>query len=252
LPLLLVLFRKEAQESLPRCSGGIGLAPGKAALILSACRAGDAVGPMADYLLNALVTLFVTVDPAGLGPIFLALTAGLSKAERHQVALRACATATAVLVAFALLGQELLAALGITLAAFRIAGGLLLFWIAFEMVFERRVERKSQTAERALTRPEIRHVAVFPLAVPLMSGPGAISATILLAANAPSRFATVLLIASILAMVAACYAVFRLAGPLDRLLGETGRIVLGRLLGLILSALAVQFVADGVRELLTG
>src|SRR5690606_15486774 len=123
LPLLLVLFRKEAQESLPRCSGGIGLAPGKAALILSACRAGDAGGPMADYLLNALVTLFVTVDPAGLGPIFLALTAGLSKAERHQVALRACATATAVLVAFALLGPELLAALGITLAAFPLAGG---------------------------------------------------------------------------------------------------------------------------------
>src|SRR5580765_8791563 len=119
---------------------------------------------MADYLLHALVTLFVTIDPIGLAPIFMVLTAGFGPVARRQTAVRATVTAAAILIAFALIGEPLIGALGISLAAFRIAGGLLLFVIAFEIVFERRVERKAAAAEKATTGFEDpRHVAIFPL-----------------------------------------------------------------------------------------
>ena len=124
-----------------------------------------------DYLLHALVTLFVTVDPIGLAPMFMVLTAGFGPVARRQAAVRACATAAGVLIAFALIGEPLIGFLGITLASFRIAGGLLLFVIAFEMVFERRIERKAVTAERASGGVEdLRSIAIFPLAIPLTSG----------------------------------------------------------------------------------
>ena len=199
-----------------------------------------------DYLLHALVTLFVTVDPVGLAPMFMVLTAGFGPVARRQTAVRATVTAAVVLIAFAVIGEPLIGFLGISLAAFRIAGGLLLFVIAFEMVFERRIERKAVTAERAGSFEDTRHVAIFPLAIPLTSGPGAISATILLSAQAGGIVGLMVLIAAILAMIAACLAVFLLAGRIERVLGETGRLVVSRLLGVILAALAVQFVADGV------
>ncbi|MCX5515102.1 MarC family transcriptional regulator [Kaistia algarum] len=206
---------------------------------------------MADYWLNALVTLFVTLDPIGLAPIFVGLTRGMTKEQRRQTGFRATLTAAAILFVFALGGQGLLNFLGISLSAFRIAGGLLLFWIAFEMVFERRDKRKQTSADRALgeeamTGEDVRHIAVFPLAIPLISGPGAISATILTASSAPNLLALIGLLVIIAALIGSCLVVFLLAGPLDRALGETGRIVLTRLLGVLLAALSVQFVADGV------
>jgi len=209
-------------------------------------------GNMADYLLNALVTLFVTIDPIGLGPIFLALTRGMSPAVRREVALRASIIAGAVLLVFALVGEGILSVLGISIPAFRIAGGLLLFWIAFEMVFERREERKKQSAEKAVAEDHLgaddaRHIAVFPLAIPLISGPGAISATILLASSAPGATGLVLLLVILALLITACLLVFLVADRLDHVLGETGRSVLTRLLGVLLAALSVQFVADGVQ-----
>ena len=206
---------------------------------------------MGDYLLNALVTLAVTIDPIGLAPIFVALTRGMSGLQRRQTALRATITATAILFAFALGGEKLITFLGISIPAFRIAGGLLLFWIAFEMVFERRDKRKQASADRVIEASvfdadDVRHLAVFPLAIPLISGPGAISATILIASGAPDVLGLAGLLVIIALLVASCLAVFMLAGPLDRALGDTGRIVLTRLLGVLLSALSVQFVADGV------
>ena len=201
---------------------------------------------MRDYLLNAVVTLFVTIDPPGLAPLFMVLTAGRSIAERRAVAIRATLIAAFVLVAFALVGEPLISVLGISLPAFRIAGGLLLFVIAFEMVFGRREERKSETAQTVVERDDIRHVAVFPLAIPLIAGPGAISATILLASQAPDASGTAGLIAIIVLMIGACLVVFLAADRIEKALGETGRIVVSRLLGLILAALSVQFVADGV------
>ena len=201
---------------------------------------------MFDYLLTAIVTLFVTIDPPGLAPIFVVLTAGGTRAERRAIAIRATTIAGAVLIGFALVGESLIGFLGISLPAFRITGGLLLFVIAFEMVFGSRQERKSVAAQTAVERDDLRDVAVFPLAIPLITGPGAISATILLASQAQSFGETAGLLAVIVLLIGSCLAVFLLAHELERVLGETGRIVVSRLLGLILAALAVQFVADGI------
>ncbi len=206
---------------------------------------------MGNFLLNAIVTLFVTVDPIGLVPMFIALTAGMSAAERRAIGMRAATTAAVILIAFALFGAGLLAFLGISLAAFRIAGGLLLFWIAFEMVFELRQKRKVSAVNTA-QGDETSHVAIVPLAIPLISGPGSISATILIAAHAPSYLEVVGLIAVIVLLMAGNFAVFLLATPIDRLLGVTGRLVLSRLLGVILAALSIQFVVDGVTAIAAG
>jgi len=200
-------------------------------------------------LISAFVTLFVTIDPPGLAPLFLGVTAGMTRGERRQIALRASLTAFAILLLFAIAGTAILAVFGITIHSFRIAGGLLLFFIAFEMIFERRHDRHEKSAERAVNADRIRHLAVFPLAIPLIAGPGAISATILLSgtyAEPLERGALILIVAINLALA---WLVFLAAERLDRFLGATGRIVLTRLLGLILAALAVQFVADGVTAL---
>jgi multiple antibiotic resistance protein len=160
--------------------------------------------------------------------------------------------AAGVLVAFALIGEPLIGFLGISLPAFKISGGLLLFAIAFEMIFGLRMERKTSAAQNVANRDETSHVAVFPLAIPLISGPGAISATILLASRAPSALATVMLLVTILLVIGACLAIFMVADRAERLLGETGRIVVSRLLGLLLAALSVQFVADGIMAFVHG
>lgn len=200
-----------------------------------------------DFTTSALVTLLVTLDPPGLAPIFLSLTRGMSPSERRQVAIRACMIAFAIMAFFAVAGDVVLKALGVSLPAFRIAGGLLLFWIAFEMVFERRTERKQQTADTAITQDHIRNVAAFPLAIPLMAGPGALTAMILLAGRAAGDPTMLIALAAICGLVVlACLVTFLLAGPLSRLLGITGNVVLTRLLGVVLAALAVQFVIDGV------
>lgn len=200
---------------------------------------------MLEEAFSAFVTLFVTIDPPGLAPLFLALTVGMTRAERAQVAVRATVTAFAVLLLFAVAGLGILSIFGITIHAFRIAGGVLLFYIAFEMIFERRLDRKEKSAEMAQA-DHIRNIAVFPLAIPLIAGPGAISATILLSvtySDLPGRLILILIVAINLAIA---WIVFIAADRIEKLLGATGRIVLTRLLGLILAALAVQFVADGV------
>lgn len=199
-----------------------------------------------DWLVNAFTTLFVIIDPIGLAPIFLVLTAGMSQGERKAIARRASLTAFVILTTFAIAGTPLLDALGITLPAFRIAGGLLLFWTAAEMIFEKREERKKQTAKRSVTKDDMRKLAVFPLAIPLMAGPGAISATVLLAPSEPNIIAYGFLIGIITLIIAICYVIFIAADKIDPLLGETGRALLGRLLGVLLSALSVQFVVDGI------
>ena len=200
-----------------------------------------------EFLISALVTLLVVVDPVGLVPTFVAITHDLPARSRRSVALRACLIAAAILAGCALAGDWLLRTLSITLPAFRIAGGLLLFSIASEMVFGVRIVRQSQQAEQALEE-HVRNIAAFPLAIPLMAGPGAITATVLLAGRAsgePLRLA--LLLAVIATVLAVCFLVFALATPIARLMGTTANTVLSRLLGVLLAALAVQYVVDGVR-----
>ena len=204
-----------------------------------------------DYLVSTFVTLFVVVDPVGLAPAFVAITHGLPISARRQIAIRASLIAAAILIGAAVIGDWLLARLGISLPAFRIAGGLLLFSIASEMVFGVRIERQSRTAEQALE--DVRHIAAFPLAIPLMAGPGAITATVLLAAQADARPVFLLvLIAIIVVVIGLCLAVFFLASRIGPLLGTTPNVVLSRLLGVLLAALAVQFVIDGIRAVLSG
>src|SRR6478752_5909751 len=200
-----------------------------------------------EFLISALVTLLIVVDPIGLVPSYLAVTHGLPKRARRSVALRAAVIAAAILVGSALVGDWLLRTLSIGLPAFRIAGGLLLFSIASEMVFGVRIERQSRQAEDAIEE-HVRNVAAFPLAIPLMAGPGAITATILLAGRAegdPLRL--IVLLAVIVGGVASCFLVFLAATRISKWLGVTGNVVLTRLLGVILSALSVQFVVDGVK-----
>jgi multiple antibiotic resistance protein len=203
-----------------------------------------------EFLISALVTLAVVVDPVGLVPAFVAITQGLPAKSRRNVALRACLIAAAILAGSALVGDWLLRTLSITLPAFRIAGGLLLFSIASEMVFGVRTVRQSRQAEDALEE-HVRNIAAFPLAIPLMAGPGAITATVLLSGRAggdPLHMGILLGVAA--AVMVLCYVVFLMASHIAKLLGTTANIVLSRLLGVLLAALAVQFVIDGVRTAL--
>jgi multiple antibiotic resistance protein len=203
-----------------------------------------------EFVVSALVTLIVVVDPVGLVPTFIGITHGLPSAARRSVAFRASIIAAIVLIGAALIGEWLLRTLSISLPAFRIAGGLLLFSIASEMVFGLRIQRQSQTAEQAVDE-RVRNIAAFPLAIPLMAGPGAITAPVLLAGRSngdPLKLG--LLIGVIVVIVLICVVAFLLAGHIAKLFGTTGNIVLSRLLGVLLAALAVQFVVDGVRALI--
>ena len=205
-----------------------------------------------EFLISALVTMVVVVDPLGLVPTFVAITHGLPDRARRAVALRACLIAAAILAGSALIGDWLLRTLSIGLPAFRIAGGLLLFSIASEMVFGLRIERQSKQAEEAIEE-HVRNIAAFPLAIPLMAGPGAITASVLLAGRAggdPVHMGV--LLGVVAAVLALCFAVFALAARIAALLGTTANVVLSRLLGVLLAALAVQFVIDGVRAALAG
>jgi multiple antibiotic resistance protein len=205
-----------------------------------------------DFLISALVTLLVVLDPIGLAPTFLAVTHGLPPTARRQVAIRASLIAAYILAGSALIGDRLLTTLSISMPAFRIAGGFLLFSIASEMVFGLRIERQSKTAEQALEE-HVRNIAAFPLGIPLMAGPGAITATVLLAGRADGNWTMLAtLLGVVVLVVAACLGVFLIASRIEKLLGITGNVVLSRLLGVLLAALAVQFVVDGVRALLAG
>lgn len=202
----------------------------------------------ADAMINAFTTLLVTVDPPGLAPLFLAMTQGMSAVQRRQVAVRGSVIAFAILAIFALFGAGILSALGISMGAFRIAGGLMLFAIAFEMIFEKRNERKEKTTDNAITKDHIHNLAVFPLAIPLIAGPGAISATVLIAGTMEGIAGKVQLIGVIGVCLALVLLALSLAERLNRFLGVTGRALLTRLLGVLLAALSVQFVVDGVKS----
>lgn len=201
---------------------------------------------MVQFLVSAFVTLLVVVDPVGLAPTFIGITEGLSASVRRQVAVRAALIAAAILVGAALIGDWLLQMLSISLSAFRIAGGLLLFSIATEMAFGVRMRREGEAAEQAVEE-RARDLAAFPLAIPLMAGPGAITAIVLLVGRAHGNLLLLaLLLAVAVAVAACCLVVFLFAAAISRFLGVTGNMVLARLLGVLLAALAVQYVVDGI------
>jgi len=199
-------------------------------------------------LASAFVTLFVVLDPPGMAPIFLGLTAGMPRETKRKISFEACVIAFAVLAGSALFGLRLLDALGIGLPAFRIAGGLLLFSIAFEMVFDRRQQRRK--VDEAVPAGPDTNIAAFPIAIPMMAGPGAITACVLLATQTGGNWLQLgMLIGIIAVMILVTLAVFEISGLLEKLLGPRGLAVTERLLGVLLAALAVQYVADGVLAL---
>lgn len=199
---------------------------------------------MLDLLVPAFVTLFVIVDPIGLSPLFIALTQGMTEDERRRVGRRALVLSFVLLLAFGLFGEALLTGIGISLPAFRISGGLLLFLTALDMLFERRSDRRERKANEAPADP-----SVFPLAMPLIAGPGALTTMILLTSQNSGDVAALLGINLVMvAVLALVYLSFRLSGLFARALGQTGIVVLTRLFGILLAALSVQFVLDGLRE----
>lgn len=197
------------------------------------------------FLLAAFTTLLVIIDPIALVPLFITLTQGMTPAQRRRVGLRACLVAAGVLTLFGLAGEELLTLVGISIPAFRIAGGILLFLTALDMLFERRTRRRE---DKTQSPEEIDDPSVVPLAIPLLAGPGAIATMILLVGQAGGGWPGFLVVEAVmLVVIAITFLNFLIADPLARALGRTGTLLVTRLLGMLLAALAVQFIIDGVR-----
>ena len=207
-----------------------------------------------ELFLSAFVTLFVVIDPPGCAPIYAGLTAEANRRQAVTMAARACAIAGAILLLFALFGEQLLAALHIELDAFRVAGGIMLFLIALEMVFEKRTQRREERAEKVRVRnaqtPEVDDVSVFPMGMPMLAGPGSIATMMLLMSRAEGTGQTLAILGALAAVLVLSFLALATAGPLMRLLGERVEAVITRLLGVLLAALAAQYVLDGVRGVL--
>jgi multiple antibiotic resistance protein len=206
---------------------------------------------MIELFLSAFITLFVVIDPPGCAPIYAGLTKGATSAQQRSMAVRACLIAGAILVVFALFGEDLLGALHIELDSFRIAGGLMLFLIALDMVFEKRTQRREQRAEKVTAEhvagTEVEDVSVFPMAMPMLAGPGAIASIMLLTSKAHGVPATATVLAALAAVLVLTMLALIAASPLMRLFGARVEAVITRLLGVLLAALAAQYVIDGLK-----
>jgi multiple antibiotic resistance protein len=201
---------------------------------------------MIALFLSAFVTFLVVIDPPGCAPIFAGLTREATAAQRRSMAIRASLVAAGILLFFGLLGEDLLKTLGISLAAFRIAGGIMLFLIALEMVFEKRTQRRENRAQEIEADPEHDDVSVFPMAIPMIAGPGSIASVMLLMARSDGLDESLVVLAALASVLLLTLVSLLAAGWLMRLLGHRMEAMLTRLLGVILAALAAQFVIDGI------
>ena len=202
---------------------------------------------MIELFISSLITFFVVIDPPGCAPIYAGLTAGVPAVHARSMAVRAVLIAGAILVVFALFGQDILRALGISLDSFRIAGGIMLFLIALEMVFEKRTQRREDRAAKIIDTPEVEDVSVFPMAMPMIAGPGSIASIMLLMSKGHGIERTLVILGALGVILALTMLALILAGPLMRILGARIEAVVTRLLGVLLAALAAQFVIDGLR-----
>ncbi len=211
---------------------------------------------MLDLFLSAFVALFVVIDPPGCAPIYAGLTSRANRRQATSMAIRASTIATLILLVFALFGAPLLNALHIELNSFRIAGGIMLFLIALDMVFEKRTQRREERAEKIRAAndltPEVEDVSVFPMAMPMIAGPGSIATIMLLMAKAQGTEQVLTILAALLAVMALTLVALAAAGPLMKLLGTKVEAVITRVLGVLLAALAAQYVIDGLRAVLAG
>jgi multiple antibiotic resistance protein len=202
---------------------------------------------MIELFVSAFVTLFVVIDPPGCAPIYASMTTGANAQQRRSMAIRAVIVAGGILLVFALFGEVLLSALHIELNSFRIAGGIMLFLIALDMVFEKRTERREQRAQKVMETPEIEDVSIFPMAMPMIAGPGSIASVMLLVSQNTGLDRALTILAALLAVLLLTLLALLTAGPLMKLLGAKAEAVITRLLGVLLAALAAQFVIDGLR-----
>lgn len=202
---------------------------------------------MSELFVSAFVTFLVVIDPPGCAPIFAGLTQGATVQHRRAMAIRSVLIASGILLFFAILGEDLLRALGISLSAFRVAGGIMLFLIALEMVFEKRTERRETRAEE-VSAAKVEDVSVFPMAIPMIAGPGSIASVMLLTARSEGLDQSLIVLAALGATLLLTLIALLLAGPLMRLLGHKMEAMITRLLGVILAALAAQFVLDGIER----
>ncbi|HET9399239.1 MAG TPA: MarC family protein [Sphingomicrobium sp.] len=207
---------------------------------------------MIELFTTAFITLAVIIDPPGCAPIFASLTAGTDSAHRRRMAIRSTLVAWSILIFFALLGEPLLRTLGISLSAFRLAGGIMLFMIALDMVFERRTERREERAEEIKGTPEAEDISVFPMAIPMIAGPGSIASIMLLTSRADGLVQDAVVLTALTLVLVLTLAALLLAGPLMRLIGAKLEAMITRILGVILAALAAQFVLDGLERSLPG
>ncbi len=207
---------------------------------------------MIELFTTAFITLAVIIDPPGCAPIFASLTRGSPAAERRRMAIRSAGVAWGILMFFALLGEPLLRTLGISLSAFRLAGGIMLFMIALDMVFERRTERREERAKEIEGTPEAEDISVFPMAIPMIAGPGSIASIMLLTARADGTVEDLIVLAAMTAVILLTLISLLMAGPLMKLIGAKLEAMITRILGVILAALAAQFVLDGLERSLPG
>ena len=207
---------------------------------------------MIELFLSAFATFFVVIDPPGCAPVYASLTTGASAAQRRAMALRAVFVAALILFVFALFGEQLLGALHIQLDSFRIAGGIMLFVIAIEMVFEKRTARREERAQKIIDQqaddqPEVDDVSIFPMAMPMLAGPGSIASIMLLMSQNDGLESSIVILSAMAIVLALTFFTLWAAGPIMRLLGDSAEAVITRLLGVLLAALAAQFIIDGLR-----
>ncbi|MBV7256066.1 MarC family protein [Pacificimonas sp. WHA3] len=199
-----------------------------------------------ELFVSAFATLFVVIDPPGCAPIFSGLTRGASDAARRSMAIRSVLVASGVLLIFAFFGRPLLDALGISLDAFRVAGGIMLFIIALEMVFEKRTARRETRAQEVAEQAEVEDVSVFPMGIPMLAGPGSIAALMLMMSETTTLAERSIVFGALGLVLIITMAALVLAGPMIGFIGHKIEAMLTRLLGVILAALAAQFVIDGI------
>ncbi len=197
---------------------------------------------------SALVTFLVIIDPPGCAPIFASLTRGTTAAHRRAMAVRSSLIAWGILMFFALLGKPMLGALGIELASFRIAGGVMLFMIALDMVFERRTQRREVRAQSIEGTPQAEDISVFPMAIPMIAGPGSIASAMLWVSRADDAGEVATVLAAITVVILLTLVTLLAAGPIMRVLGDRIEAMITRILGVILAALAAQFIVDGLKQ----
>ena len=202
---------------------------------------------MTELFVSAFVTFFVVIDPPGCAPIFSSLTVGTDAAHRRSMAVRSVLVASGILFAFAIFGEDFLRALGISLDAFRTAGGIMLFLIALDMVFEKRTERRENRAQDVRSNPQHDDISIFPMAIPMIAGPGSIASVMLLMAKSNGLTESLVVLSALGAMLILTLVALLLAGPMMKFLGYRVEAMITRILGVVLAALAAQFVLDGVK-----